>query len=388
MLEDPARALAEARGQAEQSSREASEHAAPVSRPQPPIAPDPDSVPPRPPAPPALRSRMRPRVGSHRPRPDPAGTVTAAPDRGCGGDACRTLLIVLAGCAAGTINTIVGSGTLITFPTLLLLGIPPLNANISNSVGLVAGGITGTYGYRRELVGAKPDLRALMPMTFVGAIGGALLLLVLPSSAFRAIVPVLVALGILLVAFGPALSRWTERHRGQPAGTRMGPSCASESWRPVPTGLLRGGSGVILVGLLNTLTSLPLQRSNAYKNVLGTVANLVAALVFVVAAPQHVDWAVAGLIAVGALAGGWVGSTVGRRLPPPCCAQSSSSSAWSPSSSHLVPLMGTAVLVLGLAVVAARSCSADDVGRPPKADPRCQTRSPTRRIPASPTMSP
>ena len=224
----------------------------------------------------------------------------------------EALLIVLAGCAAGTINTIVGSGTLITFPTLLLLGIPPLNANISNSVGLVAGGITGTYGYRRELVGAKPDLRALMPMTFVGA-----LLLVLPSSAFRAIVPVLVALGILLVAFGPALSRWTERHRGQPAGTRMGPL--------VRLGVLAAGAyggyfgaaqGVILVGLLNTLTSLPLQRSNAYKNVLGTVANLVAALVFVVAAPQHVDWAVAGLIAVGALAGGWVGSTVGRRLPP------------------------------------------------------------------------
>lgn len=229
----------------------------------------------------------------------------------------EALLIVLAGCAAGTINTIVGSGTLITFPTLLLLGVPPLNANISNSVGLVAGGITGTYGYRRELVGAKPDLRALMPMTFVGAIAGALLLLVLPSSAFRAIVPVLVALGILLVAFGPALSRWTERHRGQPAGTRMGPL--------VRLGVLAAGAyggyfgaaqGVILVGLLNTLTSLPLQRSNAYKNVLGTVANLVAALVFVVAAPQHVDWAVAGLIAVGALAGGWVGSTVGRRLPP------------------------------------------------------------------------
>src|SRR5580765_8163600 len=98
----------------------------------------------------------------------------------------EALGILVAGMAAGTINTIVGSGTLITFPTLLFFGYPPLVANVSNTVGLVAGGVTGIHGYRRELGGHGDLMRRLTPLSFAGAVAGALLLLMLPAAAFAA----------------------------------------------------------------------------------------------------------------------------------------------------------------------------------------------------------
>src|SRR6476661_7359582 len=124
--------------------------------------------------------------------------------------------------AAGTINTIVGSGTLITFPTLLFFGYPPVVANVSNTVGLVAGGVTGVHGYRAELQGAGPTLRRLAPASLAGGIIGALLLLVLPPEAFQAIVPVLIALGLVLVIIGPWLQQRANARRalGAPAEVR------------------------------------------------------------------------------------------------------------------------------------------------------------------------
>jgi uncharacterized membrane protein YfcA len=119
----------------------------------------------------------------------------------------EALAILVAGLAAGTINTVVGSGTLITFPTLLFLGDPPVVANVSNTVGLVAGGVTAVHGYRGELEGAGAALRRLAPASLAGGVIGAVLLLVLPSKAFQAIVPVLIALGLVLVVLGPRLQR-------------------------------------------------------------------------------------------------------------------------------------------------------------------------------------
>ena len=97
----------------------------------------------------------------------------------------EVVALLTAGMAAGTINTIVGSGTLITFPTLLFFGIPPLVANVSNTIGLVAGGLTGIHGYRAELTGQGSVLRRLVPASVVGAVTGAILLLELPESAVR-----------------------------------------------------------------------------------------------------------------------------------------------------------------------------------------------------------
>ena len=115
------------------------------------------------------------------------------------------ILIALAGVAAGGINAIVGSGTLITFPTLVALGYPPITATMSNAVGLVAGGVSGTWGYRRELKGQGDRLRWQIPASLLGACVGAWLLLHLPEHVFTQVVPVLLIGALVLVIFGPRI---------------------------------------------------------------------------------------------------------------------------------------------------------------------------------------
>lgn len=229
------------------------------------------------------------------------------------------LAVVVAAVWAGGINTVVGSGTLVTFPTLLAIGVPPVTANISNSVGLVAGGVSGTLGYLPELKGAGRFVARLVPMSVLGATTGALLLLWLPPEAFASIVPVLIALGVLLVICGPRIQRWAGRHHveGQPAPTwhlvaLMGGVCAAGIYG----GYFGAAQGVLLMGLLSTLSTEPLQRLNGIKNVLGTIVNAIGSLVFIIVSPELVDWSVAGAVAVGALMGGVLGAKVGRRLPP------------------------------------------------------------------------
>jgi uncharacterized membrane protein YfcA len=225
--------------------------------------------------------------------------------------------LIAAGMAAGTINTIVGSGTLITFPTLLFFGFAPLVANVSNTIGLVAGGITGIHGYRAELVGQGTTLRRLVPASFLGAVTGAVLLLKLPESAFNAIVPVLIGASLLLVLFGPRLQAWAAaRHPDHDSLGRRVLMTVSVYAAGVYGGYFGAAQGVLLVGIMSVLMTISLQRVNGLKNVLATVANAVAAIVFMLVAWDRIVWSVAALIAVGALAGGYVGSRVGRRLSP------------------------------------------------------------------------
>jgi len=232
----------------------------------------------------------------------------------------EALGILLAGLGAGTINTIVGSGTLITFPTLLFLGYPPVVANVSNTVGLVAGGVTGVHGYRDELRGSGPTLRRLAPASLLGGVIGAVLLLVLPPEAFTAIVPVLIGLGLVLVLLGPRLNRRMALRREQgitPTVAWHGPALVAGTLvAGIYGGYFGAAQGVILMGLMSALSSEPIQRLNGYKNVLATIVNAVAAVTFILVARHDVDWLVALLIGVGALAGGFVGSKIGRRLPP------------------------------------------------------------------------
>ena len=230
-------------------------------------------------------------------------------------------LILLAGIGAGTINTVVGSGTLITFPTLLAFGVPPVTANVSNNIGLVPGSLTGAYGYRRELKGQRALVLRLLSASVLGAAVGAVLLLVLPSGAFEAVVPLLIGLGVLLVIFQPRLAgrvalRAAARDLATdaPSGRREG----AWVWPTVlGTGIYGGyfgaAQGVLLMGVLGIGVPQDLQRNNAVKNVLAGAVNTVAGLVFVVVA--DVDWAIVGLIAVGATIGGLLGARVGRRLP-------------------------------------------------------------------------
>ena len=230
----------------------------------------------------------------------------------------EVVAILLAGCAAGTINTIVGSGTLITFPTLLAFGIPPVTANVSNTVGLVPGSVSGVVGYRAELAGQRPRLVRLALGVAARRRARRRAAAVLPSEAFDAIVPALVALGVLLVVLGPriqALGRRPGRGARRAARPRRRRGCGRPCWSPgVYGGYFGAAQGVLLMAILGIGVADTLQRHNATKNVLALLVNLVAALVFIAVA--DVDWAVAGLIAVGSVVGGQLGATVGRRLPP------------------------------------------------------------------------
>ena len=227
----------------------------------------------------------------------------------------EALAIVGAGVGAGTINAVVGSGTLITFPVLLALGYAPVTANVSNTVGLVPGGVSGVVGYRRELAGQRPRVVRLAAASATGAVVGAVALLALPDSAFEAIVPAFILLALGLVIAQPRLTRRLVL-RPRPAAGKEGPTVmAGVGLTGVYGGYFGAAQGVILLSFLGVALPESLQRVNALKNVLGTLVNAVAGLVFVVAA--DVDWAVAALIAAGSIVGGQVGARYGRRLPDP-----------------------------------------------------------------------
>jgi uncharacterized membrane protein YfcA len=229
----------------------------------------------------------------------------------------EVVALLAAGMAAGTVNTIIGSGTLITFPTLLFFGFPPLVANVSNTIGLVAGGLTGVHGYRAELVGQGRTLRRLVPASLLGSVTGAILLLKLPESAFDAVVPVLIAAALLLVLFGPRLQAWAAaRHPDHDSLGRRLVMTVGIFAAGVYGGYFGAAQGILLVGIMSVLITISLQRINGLKNVLGTVVNAVAAAVFMLVAWERINWSVAALIAAGALAGGYVGARVGRRLSP------------------------------------------------------------------------
>jgi uncharacterized protein len=229
----------------------------------------------------------------------------------------EAVLIALAGVAAGTINTVVGSGTLITFPTLLAFGVPPVTANVSNTVGLVPGSMSGVFGYRRELAGQRARLLRLGSASLLGGVAGALLLLRLPSSAFDAIVPALIALGVVLVLLGPPIQRSVAARAESRGGVPdhgvwwVWPAVAAAG---IYGGYFGAAQGVLLMAILGIGVADSMQRHTATKNVLALIVNAAAAIVFIAVA--DIDWAVAGLIALGSVVGGQIGAGVGRRLPP------------------------------------------------------------------------
>ncbi|WP_163896068.1 sulfite exporter TauE/SafE family protein [Mycolicibacterium hippocampi] len=233
------------------------------------------------------------------------------------------VLIALAGVGAGAINAIVGSGTLITFPTLVALGFPPVTATMSNAVGLVAGGVSGTWGYRRELRGQRSRLVWQLPASIAGAGVGAWLLLHLPEKVFIQVVPVLLIAALALVVVGPRIQAWA-RHRAEAAGRsvdhvsagRMTALVAATFAVGVYGGYFTAAQGIMLIAAMGALLPEDVQRMNAAKNLLSLVVNIVAAVAYTVVAFDRISWAAAGLIAVGSLVGGFVGAHYGRRLSP------------------------------------------------------------------------
>jgi uncharacterized protein len=230
----------------------------------------------------------------------------------------EAVAIFAAGVWAGGINVIVGSGTLVTFPTLLLFGYPPLTANISNNIGMVAGGVSGIYGYRRELSPNKAVLARLAQASIVGALVGAVLLLVLPDESFQAIVPALIALGLLMVLIGPSVQRRTAsaEHDGNPTMLSRVLLAAGIFALGIYGGYFGAAQGILLVGLMGMILPDDIQRLTAIKNVLATLVNTIAAITFMIVATDRIDWEIVALISSGAFIGGYLGARFGRKLSP------------------------------------------------------------------------
>lgn len=232
-------------------------------------------------------------------------------------------VIVLAAVGAGAINSLVGSGTLITFPTLVALGFPPVTATMSNAVGLVAGGVSGTWGYRAELKGQWRRLRWQIPASVSGAAIGAFLLLHLPEKVFTRIVPVLLFAALVLVIAGPRIQSFAKR-RALAAGraadhvtpARMAALVLGTFAVGIYGGYFTAAQGILLIGVMGALLPEDVQRMNAAKNLLSLLVNVIAAIGYTLVAFDRVSWTAAGLIAIGSLIGGWVGARYGRRLSP------------------------------------------------------------------------
>jgi uncharacterized membrane protein YfcA len=227
----------------------------------------------------------------------------------------HAVAIFAAGIVAGMINTVVGSGTLLTFPVLLAFGYAPVTANVSNTIGLVPGSAAGALGYRRELTGQYWRILPLAAASVIGGVTGAALLLSLPASAFKAIVPVFIAIALVLIVAQPWLARALAKRRVQPH-ERVGAMATLGVFASgVYGGYFGAAQGILLLAILGLAWDDDLQRINALKVVLAGLVNLVAGVIFMFVA--HVAWLPALLIAAGSIPGGMIGARGGRRLPEP-----------------------------------------------------------------------
>jgi uncharacterized membrane protein YfcA len=222
----------------------------------------------------------------------------------------EALAIFAAGIAAGTINAVVGSGTLVTFPVLLAFGYSPITANVSNTIGLVPGSFSSAIGYRRELVGQRQRIITLGTFSILGGITGAVLLLVLPADAFKAIVPFFILCALVLVVLQPRIAKRLAGRHSKGRGTQAGVYVAG-----VYGGYFGAAQGILLLGILGLTLPDDLHRINGLKNVLAMFVNGVAGVIF--AFSGNVSWKVVALVAGGSILGGQLGSRYGRRLPPP-----------------------------------------------------------------------
>ena len=224
----------------------------------------------------------------------------------------EALAILGAGFAAGVINAVVGSGTLITFPTLIAFGYPAFLANVSNTVGLIPGIGSGIFAYRRELSGQTRRLCTLGVFSLLGGTVGSILLLQLPGAVFDHVIPALILVACTLVIAQSRLSKWlAHRRAGHPHGGL--PLAAGVFLTGIYGGYFGAAQGVILISLLGIFLNDELQRLNGAKQILAGITNAVAALMFI--SFTHIAWGPAGLIAGGATIGGYIGGRYGRLLP-------------------------------------------------------------------------
>lgn len=261
--------------------------------------------------------------------------------------------VAAAGLAAGLVNAVVGSGSLITFPLLLALGYSPVVANVSNNVGLVPASVGAAVTQRRELTGRPRQLAVFLATAAIGGCAGGILLVLLPGSVFERVVPYMILVAAALMAVRPRLAarardraarrradghagageggrgapgavpaRGSTRARGvTPAGHSTTTSAPAPAWLPVAlfgaavySGYFGAAVGVIVLSLLAVGLTEGIHRLNVWKNAVVGLSNATAAVVFV--AVSHVEWVVAGILAAASLVGGQLGVHVGKRIPP------------------------------------------------------------------------
>jgi uncharacterized membrane protein YfcA len=225
----------------------------------------------------------------------------------------QALLVAGAGFLGGGVNALAGGGTLLTYPALLAAGLPPVLANTTSSVGLLAGYGGGSLAYRRELEGQRARAVRLLGAGVVGGVAGAVLLLALDPDAFQAVVPYLVLVACLLLAVQPRVAAWL-RARGRADEHPLWISQLLIALGAVYGTFFGAGLGVVILAVLGLLVADDLQRLNALKGLLSLLVNGVGALLFVVTG--HVSWVAALLLAAGAFGGASLGVALARRLPP------------------------------------------------------------------------
>ena len=223
--------------------------------------------------------------------------------------ATRAGLLVLAGVGGGLTGSVAGLASLVTYPALLAAGLPPLTANVTNTVAVVMSTVGSTVGSRPELAGQRPRLRRLVLPAAAGGLLGAVLLLHTSAAAFERIVPWLIAAGSVAVLLRPGAERALRRRRAGDAPS-LGAGVLVVA---VYGGYFGAGAGVLMLALLLAATAEDVPRGNAVKNVVMGVANGVAAVALVVLHP--VVWSAVLPLALGYLVGGRLGPAVVRRLP-------------------------------------------------------------------------
>ncbi len=227
------------------------------------------------------------------------------------------LAVLAAGLGAGILTSTVGVASLLSFPVLVAVGLPPVVANASNTIGMTPAGLSGSFGYRRELSEHPGVTFLVLVLCAGGSVAGAALLLALPPGVFAAVVPWLILITSVLVGIQPLVTKQLRKRRGADAADRMHMSPITAFWATL-TGMYGGyfgaGSGVMMVAVLGFGTDLDLRIVNALKTLAVMAANVVATVIFLFLA--ELDWVAIGLLASGSVVGGYAGAHIGRRLPP------------------------------------------------------------------------
>lgn len=218
--------------------------------------------------------------------------------------------VAAAGLVAGAVNAIAGAGSLLTFPVLVAVGLTPLSANVTNSIGVVPGNLAGTYGFRHQLSGQRRRLLGFVGPGAVGSVVGAVLLLALPSHSFALVAPALVAVASVLTLAQPALARRVDRARARRNAVGLGAGIFAVS---IYGGYFGSGIGVLFIAVLGIFLVDTMPRLNASKTVLQAMANGVAGILFAFLGP--VRWWLVLILAVSSAAGGPLGARLSLRLP-------------------------------------------------------------------------